>query len=320
MGEEEWCALHVHWPLAGVPFKTTKACAFVHRPARPHTSPWLILTAPCVCARTSRLLFQEFALGRALTQRNQRGRHGSSSMPSSLTASTTSSVSASSTPPPVPENPEELAQFVTAFKEMASQLDEDGARNLLMWSPLFMPTVETLMRSGAEARSRKPRLKAGNPHELRHPPPRAPPPAAAERDAHMARLRGMYMSGDGAGDGGESGGGAGGHEAAAPAAAAPEPAPRPAPEYAGRMAAVSEVAPYAGSGATCVGVGGGGHGSSQAHGQRAPIESMPTRAYGASPGSPWIPSGGSALDDDWEDQVDDLLDWTNTLQARPYSP
>ena len=95
---------------------------------------------------------------------------------------------------------EDLANFVTAFKEMASQLDEDGARNLLMWSPLFVPTVQGLMRPGARPRRAKPRLKASNPPELVHPAPSAADVAtAAARDAHMAQLQRMYAAG-GAGD------------------------------------------------------------------------------------------------------------------------
>ena len=91
---------------------------------------------------------------------------------------------------------DDLSQFVAAFKEMAHNLDEEGARNLLVWSPLFLPTVEGLMRNGGEpgARRPKPKLKSEQPREVRHP---APHPrdqeVRAERLEHMNKLRAMYQ-------------------------------------------------------------------------------------------------------------------------------
>jgi hypothetical protein len=40
----------------------------------------------------------------------------------------------------------ELQQFVAAFKEAAANMDEERASNLLRWSPLFLPTVQSLMQ------------------------------------------------------------------------------------------------------------------------------------------------------------------------------
>ena len=91
---------------------------------------------------------------------------------------------------------EDIAQFVAAFKEMANNLDEEGAKNMLAWSPLFLPTVEGLMRQGGNPLERAPRskLKGSNPPEVRKP---APHPSAqrvaAEKTEHMNKLREMYM-------------------------------------------------------------------------------------------------------------------------------
>ena len=178
-----------------------------------------------------------------------------------------------------PPQPEDLTQFVAAFKEMASHLDEDGARNLLLWSPLFMPTVDGLMRNGGDpgARGPKPRLKAGMPHEARHAPPQVST-AVAERAAHIAKMRQMYAA-CGAAPVAEE---APSYSAEAPCGQSPTPPwPPPADPTAPPWAPLAE-------------------------------PSAPRAAYGY---------GGPPLEDEWEDEVDDLLDWTTTLPGgAPGSP
>ena len=118
-------------------------------------------------------------------------------VPDSLTTSTASSASSvtASRGGVGAASGEDLAHFVQAFKEMAENLDEEGAANLLMWSPMFMPTVEGLMRHG-DMRRPKPKLKGAQPREVKHPlpHPRAVE-AAAERASHMEKMRRMYIQG-----------------------------------------------------------------------------------------------------------------------------
>ena len=146
--------------------------------------------------------WQEFALGRALKHQHQR-RRPPAAAPESQTASNTSTASASSTATAAAATaasahpPGDLTQFVTAFKEMAENLDEEAAQNLLAWSPLFLPTVEGLMRGGDPGtRGPKSRIRAPLPKEVRNP---APHPraqaAAAERLEHLAKMRQMYAAG-----------------------------------------------------------------------------------------------------------------------------
>ena len=137
-------------------------------------------------------LSQEFALGRALKQNNGRRRGGGGPLANTSNVSSNGGGSTSSSA----AHDADLSQFVEAFKEMANNLDEDGARNMLAWSPLFLPTVEGLMRHGNDvARGPKPRMKGQNPHEARHPAPHPRAQAvAAEKLEHMNKLRAMYMA------------------------------------------------------------------------------------------------------------------------------
>lgn len=203
--------------------------------------------------------WQELTLGRALKHRHS----GPPPPPHAAGEPNGSSSSA---------HPQELSQFVTAFKELAETLDEEGARNLLLWSPLFMPTVDGLMRGpGAAApgagKAHRTRLRAGLPREVRNP---APHPraaeAAAERAQHLAKLKQMYSQGPSADDG------------------ELRPPPRPEPP------AAPEAPPLPPSHA-------GGS-------QRRPASPGATVAHG-------VP--GDGIGDDWEDEVDDLLQWTTGL-------
>jgi hypothetical protein len=238
-----------------------------------------------------RLYLQEFALGRALKQQNSRRRSRADELSQSSAASVASSAcsGAPSTAAPPGDSPEDLSQFLQAFKEMASNLDEDGARNLLVWSPLFLPTVEGLMRQGGEQGSRAPRgrLKKQNPPEVRKPAPHPRAQAvAAERLEHMNKLKAMYMAEQT---------GAGAEQAAPQGATLPvePPAPYGATMLA-RPGSTEHVVPRAAQ-----------LREAQPR-QRSP--SAPPRT-----GLPLAPTATGDVLDDWEDEVDDLLNWTSTL-------
>lgn len=225
-----------------------------------------------------------------------------------MTSSTTSGFSSVA---PGTDSPEDLQQFVAAFKEMASSLDEDGARNLLMWSPLFMPTVEGLMNTRYGSQGPKPRLKAGVPREAKHAPPRSrPSSAAAQRQAHIAKLQALYAGGGGGGGGGDDRGacdGAAGGGSALPG------------QVAGSFQSVHGAAsmqgpsldadPARSTGAVF---------ESAVHTAEAPLGKPGAGFASQPPGSPWVgaqtvPKLPVALEDDWEEEVDDLLNWTTTL-------
>ena len=244
-------------------------------------------------------MLQELALGKALKQRGAHPQHltsdvfGSASAGTALT-STTPILSASSASPRPTQSPEELAQFVSAFKEMASTLDEDGARNLLLWSPLFMPTVEGLMISGSQGRGRgsRTRLKAAMPHEAKHPAPiTRPSAAAAQREAHLAKLQAMYAHGSGGSGESLVGQGIG------PAAVGSEASTHPSVEH---------------------------HGGVKSPGSRcldecnASVVIPVTHAASRAGSHPQSSGSGAEFDpaaDDWEEEVDDLLNWTTSLSA-----
>ena len=273
-----------------------------HRPHEAHSRESRKLSSKfyfhCDCASLS----QEFALGRALKQTHQRGRTRTvapsadfGGVPNSLTASTTSASSSttnsSAAQARAPADGEDLTHFVAAFKEMAANLDEEGARNLLVWSPLFMPTVEGLMRGGAEpgmSRGPKPRLKERQPREACHP---APHPrvleAQAQRAAHMEKMRSMYAQ--------EA-------QAAAGLAAAPPPPELPTvtpctPPQSREQVAATPPARPPGPGPVPVPVP-----------PLPPAPVAPPMETGRAP-----PPRAAFEEDEWEEEVDDLLDWTNNL-------
>jgi hypothetical protein len=87
--------------------------------------------------------WQEFALGRALARPVRAAPAGPSqrqlppiTRPADESYANSSSAGAT----------DELQQFVAAFKEAAANMDEERASNLLRWSPLFLPTVQSLMQ------------------------------------------------------------------------------------------------------------------------------------------------------------------------------
>ena len=184
MGKRRRRTLALHWTVAGARRQLHFILFYSADPA-----------FRCRAAHHTLSLFslsQEFALGRALKQNNGRRRGGGGPLANTSNVSSNGGGSTSSST----AHDADLSQFVEAFKEMANNLDEDGARNMLAWSPLFLPTVEGLMRHGNDvARGPKPRMKGQNPHEARHPAPHPRAQAvAAEKLEHMNKLRAMYMA------------------------------------------------------------------------------------------------------------------------------
>ena len=238
--------------------------------------------------------WQEFALSRALNQRPRRGGGASNTFAApfdptcSEASSTTSGFSAASSASTRPaDGPEELAQFVAAFKEMASTMDEEGARNLLMWSPLFMPTVDNLMKNSSRSMggpARKPRLKAAMPREVTHPAPNAQADAAAaQRQAHMAKLQALYMAG----------------------AVPPRPHETRMPPLHSAPLHSTQTRP-------------GGHGSAltpEMHISAAGSTTSYVDIYPrvTPPRAACASALNAGLNDDWEEEVDDLLTWTTQL-------
>lgn len=243
-----------------------------------------------------------------------------------LHQSSTTSVSSSTSSVP-DAGGDDLTQFVAAFKEMAVNLDEDAARNLLAWSPLFLPTVEGLMRQGgssfgSSAPRAKPKLKGANPREVRKP---APHPRHAdianERVEHMKKLKAMYMQ----------------EVDAPPPSSSPPPPPSSSsshysPQPPRLAAAIADemlpppAAAYGPYGGSYRGPARGGpsensdlsppvrHGSAER--RMAPSPGAPPRSPSAPPRFGTVPLGAPPADDlgdDWEDDVDDLLDWTSGL-------
>ncbi len=257
--------------------------------------------------------WQEFALGRALAPSGRR--HGRRR----VTAEAAAPVEA------------DLAMFMQNFKELASRIDEEGAKNMLRFSPLFMPTMQGLLHPGGDV----PRHPGGGTTALEPPvgttgraqaavaslladePPRVAeamlPPASqrrrssggggstvrAQRQQRLQRLQHMYNCG--------------GAPAEAASAARVGASPSPELALAPRPAAVSPelsfsplppppppppAAELRAGGAWAVGSG--------------PSSRTRTPRLG-SPGYAPKPSYGASLPDDWEDEVDGLLDWTKGL-------
>ena len=166
-------------------------------------------------------------------------------------------------------------------------MDEEGARNLLMWSPLFMPTVDNLMKNSSRSMggpARKPRLKAAMPREVTHPAPNAQADAAAaQRQAHMAKLQALYMAGA-----------------------------VPPPPHETRMPPLHSAVPPLHS--ACP----GGHGSAltpEMHISAAGSTTSYVDIYPrvTPPRAACASALNAGLNDDWEEEVDDLLTWTTQL-------
>jgi len=141
--------------------------------------------------------WQEFALNRALSRRP--APPGEAAGPYHLPpishrpASTSVASSAAG-----PSN--ELQQFVAAFKEAAEQMDEEGASNLLRWSPLFLPTVQTLMQppsrlgtaahaAGAASTRTSTRPSGGSAPSVQQ---QKKASVRAQRERHITQMRALY--------------------------------------------------------------------------------------------------------------------------------
>jgi hypothetical protein len=319
VGRIAWGSVSLHWPMAGAQSSFPYAQSPRVVSAFHHDFP----------------AAQEFALGRAIAQRPRRRGAAVADVPLAPSVGTSS---------------EELAMFVQQFKDMASNLDEvcpsaatstrsalilacrliacrnvclqAGAKNLLMWSPLFMPSMQGLMQAQPDARLRPSSGRRRTQEavaELQRsadgaatlnsdaavpgrskPAGRPRPPkvnsVAVQRDARVHKLQQMYGCGGGDADGTAgvaangvasamgSGGGVGGGGALPPRAAA-------------------ATSPYW---------------DSSQH-PRSPYSTRVSGTASAAGLTPARGGGSPGNDDDWENEVDGLLEWTTGLQV-PSSP
>ena len=277
--------------------------------------------------------WQEMALGRALARHGERRGAAGAGLHAHQAAA---------------PNPE-IHAFMARFKEMAATMDEQGAQNLLRWSPLFMPTINSLIQPasadaalGLDASATVPvgttrRARAAVASELLNVTDggfvAAPKPAPRgrgrrgsdggvrqQRDARVSSMRALY------GLGGDGGGG--GDPAGPPAAAdlrppshdlrpsAPERPPVAAPLFSFDVSA-QPAARYETSALRMsdeLGVPSG-----RALPPPPPPAGLGAVApmYAASPqaSQKWTPRAVGGLNDDWEDEVDDLLKFTQGLDA-----
>lgn len=258
--------------------------------------------------------WQEFALGRALTQQQTRG---------------TGRLPGLREEAPGAPSDAELSQFVSAFKDAAAQLDEAGAKNLLLWSPLFMPTVQTLLQphgaappaaaAAAPARAGGGRGRGGTagaaappsdgPRGASSKPPRRKDPAQTkranvqrQRDDRMDQLRKLYGYADPEScettllpdDGGEANGPQQGF-----VRATAMPASVREIDCGGDPTATAAALPLSPARRT---------GSPPSRGATPLRRVSPARC-----GAAHLVS----LSDEWEDEVDDLLEWTMALPGTP---
>ena len=219
--------------------------------------------------------------------------------------------------------------LVSAFKKFASDVDEDGMRNLLRNAPRFLPTMESLARPGgaprplaapprppSEAPSRRPsrpdsacstssstssgRREGGAVKAGQARPRRAGGPASgagansvrAQRHQRMQQLQAMY----------KGQGGARGADAAADAAV--EGASTGAPARPSGLLLPSAVDSPQRAHASCAAAAPVAMGGHSAISSRA---GSPARAASAP-----VPSGLRSpvpLSAEWEEEVDGLLDW-----------
>lgn len=246
--------------------------------------------------------WQEFALGRALQPPAGR-RHGRRRAPAEAT----------------PSDPE-LANFMDAFKDLAGRMDEEGAKNLLRLSPLFLPTMQGLLHPGAPIGpsaleppvGTRQRAQAavgasvGGAAKLTD----AQLPAASERrrggnnvkaqrQERVQRLQQMYSC-------------SGAADSALPTHA--EPSVDPAVNQWG-VTAVPQVV----MGATTVVGADIPLGSARCYagcgGRTSPTKAVWEPRPSDSPPMSRNSIGVGSLGDEWEDEVDGLLEWTRNLQS-----
>lgn len=253
--------------------------------------------------------WQEFALGRALQQPAGRRRAGRRRVPTEAT----------------PSDPD-LANFMEQFKDLAGRMDQEGAKNLLRLSPLFLPTMQGLLHPGAPVgassleppvgTSRRAQVAVGAAVGGAAKLTDAQLPAAAERrrgggsnvktqrQERVQRLQQMYSCPGAAAD------------SALPTLT--EPSVDPAVNQWGAtavpqvvMGATSTVvgADIALGSARCC-AGRGQTSPAKAVWEPRPADSPPmSRNHGRNS------LGVGSLGDEWEDEVDGLLEWTRGLQS-----
>jgi len=247
--------------------------------------------------------WQEFALGRALQQRPDRR-----ARPAGADSAADSS---------------DAAEDLAFFKAFASQSDEEGIRNLLRCAPRFVPVMQSLGR-GSQAHAAHTAIAADPPAATspqqrpasgavpsrataaaattaaaRRPKPAAAASVPAQRRRRMQQLQVMYRTaGEGDEGGGSSGGGGSdgdGASGTASGASASESPPLPPllpplllpPPSPSQRALLPPCSPLqAGSRAT---------------------------APALSPSAPRSPASPTPLSAEWEDEVDELLEWTMGL-------
>lgn len=305
--------------------------------------------------------WQEFALGRALQPTAGR-RSGRRRVPVEAAPTDT-----------------ELNVLVHTFKELASQLDHEGAKNMLRFSPLFMPTMQGLLNPMGGADVGPPVMSQhralSNVAELQQAAAlRAAdsllPPAAerrrggaggattvrGRRQKRVQQLQQMYSLGGGEAAGGRLGGGeagrlgGAGRAQAAEAESAQQPAPSKSPspvlpwafeaerpaerpaeiylppidtaEMSVSLAAVQAGAPlYLPPIDTAAARAVGSRRDSldsvtpRFRGMTAESSRPPSVRAAMLESSQWSGGGAANLGDEWEDEVDGLIEWTKGLHT-----
>lgn len=150
--------------------------------------------------------WQEFALGRALARPMRAAAFRSGDLPQPQLPPITRPASDSPACPNGTGAADELQQFVAAFKEAAANMDEERASNLLRWSPLFLPTVQSLMQPAQAPRGVSVSLCGGavasrSTHRSeRTVQQQKKASIRAQRERHIQEMRALYsLSGEGGG-------------------------------------------------------------------------------------------------------------------------
>lgn len=270
--------------------------------------------------------WQEFALSRALSQRPGRVRPRLRPLSE---ASDEPEVGGAS------DDGTGVSQLTRALREMASELDKGGApQSLLALSPLFMSTIDGLLQPTAAGRSDQAERRPPVPPRGKGGGAKRVDPVRAKRRTHMERMRNMYTCGAGASDEGGSAevghttGETGAHGAAQREASAVTSLPTVHQSTSSRLGGAldsTQTLPTAlPSRHARVAMPTSADSSLSAElppispGKRTPSLPMRRESLGSFARAPTDSlSVVGELHDDWEDEVDDLLDWTKALPSTP---